>query len=104
MKTTKIHPQYYNDAKVVCSCGNTFTVGSTTDSIQVEICSVCHPFWTGEQKFIDTEGRVDKFKKKQELGEKSRKKRIKKIKEKIEREKQRANAPKSLKDMLKAMQ
>lgn len=99
-----IHPKYNDQAKVTCSCGNAITIGSTSDSIQVEICSACHPFWTGEQKFVDTEGRVDKFKKKQAAGESARKKRIKKVKEKIEREKQRSEAPKSLKEMLKAIQ
>jgi large subunit ribosomal protein L31 len=58
----EIHPQYYTDAKVTCSCGNTFTVGSTMKEIQVEICSQCHPFYTGNEKVIDTAGRVEKFK------------------------------------------
>jgi large subunit ribosomal protein L31 len=57
-----IHPQYYTDAKVTCSCGNTFTVGSTMKEIQVEICSQCHPFYTGNEKVIDTAGRVETFK------------------------------------------
>ncbi len=56
-----IHPNYYPDAKVTCSCGNTFTTGSTLKSIQVDICSQCHPFFTGEMKFVDTQGRVEKF-------------------------------------------
>mgnify|MGYP000471322581 CR=1 FL=1 len=60
----KIHPKYYEDAKVTCSCGNTFTTGSTKQALKVEICSKCHPFFTGEQKIMDTEGRVEKFKKK----------------------------------------
>ncbi|MFA6338831.1 MAG: 50S ribosomal protein L31 [Candidatus Paceibacterota bacterium] len=58
----EIHPKYYEDAKVVCACGNTFTVGSTKQEIHVEICSNCHPFYTGDQKIIDTAGRVEKFK------------------------------------------
>ena len=98
-----IHPEY-KQANVRCACGNTFTVGSTVNDIQVEICSVCHPFWTGEQRFVDTEGRVDKFKKKIDKAEKERKKKIKVIKEKIERQKAREDAPKSLKEMLKALQ
>lgn len=58
-----IHPTYYPDAVVTCnSCGNTFTVGSTKPSIRVEICSQCHPFFTGEQRIIDTEGRVERLK------------------------------------------
>jgi large subunit ribosomal protein L31 len=59
---TEIHPQYYTDAKVTCSCGNTFTTGSTMKEIQVEICSACHPFFTGNEKVIDAAGRVEKFK------------------------------------------
>ena len=58
-----IHPTYYSKAKVTCSCGNTFTVGSTLPEIQVEICSNCHPFFTGQDKIIDTAGRVERFKK-----------------------------------------
>jgi len=57
----KIHPQYNKNVKVTCSCGNTFEVGSTAQSIEAEVCSACHPFYTGTAKFIDTAGRVDKF-------------------------------------------
>ena len=99
-----IHPKYNKSVPVTCVCGNTFTVGSTVESISVEVCSKCHPFWTGEQRFVDIEGRVDKFKKKREVGDIERKKKIKLIKEKIERDKSRAEAPKSLKDILKSMQ
>ena len=56
-----IHPKYYEDAKVTCACGNTFTIGATVPEIQVEVCSNCHPFYTGQMKFVDTAGRVDKF-------------------------------------------
>ena len=59
----KIHPQY-NFAKVRCACGNTFETGSTLKHIEVEICGVCHPFYTGKQKFVDTAGRVERFSKK----------------------------------------
>ena len=58
----KIHSQYYTDATVSCACGNTFTVGSTKKSVKVEMCSKCHPFFTGERKMIDTAGRVERFK------------------------------------------
>ncbi len=58
-----IHPKYYPDARVICACGNTFTVGSTKEYIEVEICSKCHPFYTGKEKIIDATGRVEKFKK-----------------------------------------
>ena len=58
-----IHPEYYPEAKVTCACGNTFIVGSTQPELKVEICSACHPFYTGKQKLMDTARRVDKFKK-----------------------------------------
>ena len=57
-----IHPTYYSSAKVRCACGNVFTVGSTKPEVQIEICSACHPFYTGKEKLIDTAGRVEKFK------------------------------------------
>lgn len=57
-----LHPTYFPHAKVSCACGNTFTVGSTLESLNVEICSNCHPFYTGKDKLIDTAGRVDRFK------------------------------------------
>ena len=60
----KIHPTFYPEAKVSCSCGATFTVGSTKEAIQVEICSNCHPFFTGTEKIVDVAGRVEKFNKK----------------------------------------
>lgn len=60
----EIHPNYTKEAKVSCVCGNTFTTGSILKEISVDICSVCHPFFSGKQKMVDTEGRVEKFKKK----------------------------------------
>ncbi len=56
-----LHPKWYPDAKVLCACGNTFSVGSTSPKIEVEVCSKCHPFYTGQMKFVDTAGRVDAF-------------------------------------------
>ena len=56
-----IHPKYYPEAKVVCSCGNTFTVGSTKEMIRTDVCSACHPFFTGEQRLVDTAGQVERF-------------------------------------------
>lgn len=56
-----IHPTYYPDAVVTCACGNTFSVGSTRKTIRVEVCSRCHPFFTGEQRIVDTAGQVDRF-------------------------------------------
>ncbi len=60
----KIHPKYFAECQVTCGCGSTFTTGSTREKIAVEICSACHPFFTGTQKFVDTAGRVEKFQKK----------------------------------------
>jgi large subunit ribosomal protein L31 len=65
----KIHPEYHNDAKVICSCGNTFTTGSTRKVLKVELCSKCHPFFTGEQKIVDTAGRVERFKRRYKMTE-----------------------------------
>ncbi|HVV39032.1 MAG TPA: 50S ribosomal protein L31 [Candidatus Paceibacterota bacterium] len=59
---TDTHPTYFPEAKVTCACGNSFTVGSTHEKIEVEICSNCHPFYTGNDKIMDTAGRVEKFK------------------------------------------
>jgi len=56
-----IHPKYHTKAKVTCACGNSFAVGSTLEEIHVEICSNCHPFYTGKQKLVDTARRVEKF-------------------------------------------
>ena len=59
-----IHPTYYPDAQVICACGNTWTTGSTKKVIHTDVCSKCHPFFTGEQRIVDTEGQVDRFYKK----------------------------------------
>jgi len=58
-----IHPKYYEEARVQCACGNTFTVGSTKELIEVEVCSKCHPFYTGKEKIVDAVGQVQKFRK-----------------------------------------
>lgn len=59
-----IHPKYYPNAVIRCACGNEIITGSTKPEIRIEICSKCHPFFTGEMKFVDTEGRIEKFMKK----------------------------------------
>ncbi len=64
-----IHPQYHAKAKVRCVCGATYSFGSTKESYSVEICSACHPFYTGKQKLVDTAGRVDRFKTRQKIAE-----------------------------------
>ena len=58
---TKIHPEYYPAATVTCSCGATYTTGATKPELKVEICNQCHPFYTGEQRIVDTEGRVERM-------------------------------------------
>jgi len=58
-----IHPTYYPKATVKCACGNTFTVGSTKESLEIEVCSACHPFYTGKDKMLDKMGQVQKFRK-----------------------------------------
>lgn len=86
-----IHPKWYPEAKVKCACGNTFTVGSTIPEIEVEVCSKCHPFYTGQMKYVDTAGRVDAFMAKREKAkdkvikksEKRRLKREKRIREEL---------------------
>ncbi|HEY8890935.1 MAG TPA: 50S ribosomal protein L31 [Clostridium sp.] len=60
----EIHPEYHHDTVVKCACGNTFTTGSTKQELKVDVCSNCHPFYTGKQKNIDAGGRVDRFMKK----------------------------------------
>ncbi|MFP6692808.1 MAG: 50S ribosomal protein L31 [Pirellulales bacterium] len=62
-----IHPKYF-DTTVTCGCGNTFSTRSTRPELKVDICNVCHPFYTGKQKFVDTEGRIEKFKSKFSAG------------------------------------
>lgn len=67
-----IHPKYYPNAKVICSCGNTWTTGSTVEVIRTDVCSACHPFFTGEQRIVDTAGQVDRYQKRLERYEKHR--------------------------------
>ena len=61
-----LHPTYYPEAKVSCACGQSWTTGSTMPELKVEICSNCHPFYSGKEKILDTRGRVDKFRKRAE--------------------------------------
>jgi len=94
-----IHPQYYQ-AKVSCACGNSFIVGSTKQAIQTDICSACHPFFTGEQRFIDTQGRVEKFVKKQQVAAKHLA--TKKAKNQVAEKKE--YRPRTLREMLQKKQ
>ena len=68
----KIHPEYNPKVKAKCSCGIEFIVGSTMDNIEIEICSQCHPFYTGSEKVVDKAGRVEKFKRRQEAAAKAK--------------------------------
>ena len=92
----QIHPQFNEDTKVTCVCGNTFTTGSTLPEIRVEVCHKCHPFFTGEMKFVDTLGRVEKFQKKQQHAKVIREEKAKKVEE----QKMRPERPDSLKAMI----
>jgi len=98
-----IHPKYYPNAKVTCACRNSFTVGSTKPEIQVEVCYACHPFFTGQSKYIDTLGRVEKFQAKVKAAKPGKivKKKEKKRLKKLEMEKKERARPKSLREMLK---
>lgn len=98
MKQT-IHPNYNNQAQVTCVCGNRFTVGSTSDGIRVELCSKCHPFYTGEQRFVDTANRIDRFEKKRKVANEHQAV----VKAKKEEKKKVSDAPKTLREMLNAM-
>lgn len=91
-----VHPQYNSQAQVICVCGNRFTVGSTKEVINIELCNKCHPFYTGEQKFVDSASRIQKFQKKQEVAKTHIATKVKKIEEK----KRSQDAPKSLREML----
>jgi large subunit ribosomal protein L31 len=62
----KIHPKYFDNASVTCACGNTFNVGSTRPSLRIDVCAKCHPFFTGEQRIVDTAGQVERFMKRLE--------------------------------------
>ena len=100
----KIHPQWYPNAKVTCACGNTFTVGATVDHIEVEVCSNCHPFYTGQMKYLDTAGRVDAFKERmkkvqKDVMSKTAKRQMKKEK-KIQKE---LEKPETLEELRKQM-
>jgi large subunit ribosomal protein L31 len=91
-----IHPQYNPEAQVICVCGNRFTVGSTQDVIHIELCNKCHPFYTGEQKFVDSASRIQKFETRKKIAESHKATVVKKVEEK----KKAQEAPKSLRDML----
>lgn len=90
-----IHPQYFDDAKVSCVCGNTFTTGATVPEIRVEICSHCHPFFTGEMKYVDTLGKVERFQKAQKKAQE-----FKAQKQEVKKQREERKRPESLREML----
>lgn len=91
-----IHPQFFDQANVICVCGNRFNLGSTKETIHVELCNKCHPFYTGEQKFVDTASRIQKFETKLKTAQEYKVTHVKK-----EEARRKSNeAPKSLRDML----
>lgn len=92
-----IQPKWFEEAKITCACGNTFTVGASVPEMAVEVCYSCHPFYTGQMKFLDSAGRVDAFKAKmansgKKVLSKTEKRKIKKQKELLEE----MNRPESL--------
>lgn len=91
-----IHPQYFDQAQVICVCGNKWTTGSTSEIIHVEVCYNCHPFYTGEQKFVDTASRIQKFQNRTEAAKKYQVVN----REKKEQEKKKSETPKTLREML----
>lgn len=93
------HPQYFENAVVTCVCGNSFTTGSTVERIHVELCNKCHPFYTGEQRFLDTRSVIKKFQDKQQKAQVFKATQSKKK----EAEKKRDEGPKTLREMLQSM-
>ncbi|HLM84494.1 MAG TPA: 50S ribosomal protein L31 [Candidatus Bathyarchaeia archaeon] len=81
-----IHPKYFSEAKIICACGNLITTGSVKEEMKVEVCSACHPFYTGKKRVVDTAGRVDRFKKRMEKSEQL-------LAEKIERAEKKKKPP-----------
>lgn len=77
-----IHPKYYPEAKIICACGNVITTGSVKPEMKVEVCSACHPFYTGKKRLVDSTGRVDRFKKRMEKSEKILADKMEKVKKK----------------------
>lgn len=99
-----IHPKWYEEAKVTCACGNTFTIGAAIPEIKVEVCSNCHPFYTGQMKYLDVAGRVDAFRAKQKGAQKKVLSKTQKRKAKKEKRiKEDLDRPESLAQLRKAV-
>lgn len=97
---TNIHPTWYTDTKVTCACSASFTTGSIMPAISVEICSKCHPFFSGQQKFVDTLGQVDRFIKKTEVAKVKQAERKKVLEARKSKADERKKERPSLKDLL----
>lgn len=95
-----IHPNWFPDAKVTCACGSVFTTGSTVEAIRVEMCSKCHPLFTGTQKLVDTLGQVDRFIKKEEKAKEKQEERKVILENRKSRIEQKKSDKPSLKDLL----
>jgi len=93
-----IHPQYFQTTVTCASCGTKFTIGSTQEKIHIELCSHCHPFYTGEERFVDTASKIDKFNKSRDLASKIKASMVAKKEEKLKKD----SAPKTLAEMLAA--
>lgn len=93
---TNIHPKYHDNAQVICVCGNKFTTGSTQEVIHIELCNKCHPFYTGEQRFVDSGSLIQKFQKKQQAAQQFQATK----KQKVEDKRKKEEGPKSLREML----
>lgn len=101
MKTT-IHPNWHEEAKIICACGNTFSVGSTVAETHVDVCYSCHPFYTGTMKFLDSAGRVDAFKAKMAgAGKKVMSKTEKRENKRLKKLAEEASRPESLAELRK---
>ena len=94
-----IHPKYFDKAQVVCVCGNRFTIGSTQEQIHVELCNKCHPFYTGEQRFVDSGSVIQRFQQKQQMAAQYKAKKKQKAEEKKQKQ-----APKTLREMLMGLE
>ena len=103
----KVHPKYNDKVKVTCSCGNTFETGSTLDNITTELCSKCHPFYTGSQRIVDTENLVSRYEERKKKASKKvipkHKKREIRKKEAIEKAPKSTQKEQTLKDMLESI-
>ncbi len=93
-----IHPIYHKETTIRCACGNTIKTGSTKEKLEIEICSNCHPFYTGTQKFVDTVGKIERFQAKQKAA--ASKQAV--AKQKVQKKQEDDNRPKTLREMLTA--